>query len=169
MHKRGSWFSRASVDQPPIFQAQNSISTFGTFGIMCDHDQRKAGATHQVDQHRYDFGGGGTVEVASRLIGQQDEWVVGKRTRQSNALLLAAGKLVGQVIGFVRKTDSFQKIGCLIAAQLRRATVEQHGELDVFAGGEHREEIVALKDKPHFLAAQFGELFFVEVGEVVAI
>ena len=61
-----------------------------------DHD-RRAGAVDAVEQlHDPDRGLG--IEVAGRLVGQQQRRVVDERARDRDALLLAAGELVGVVV-----------------------------------------------------------------------
>ena len=52
----------------------------------------EAGAAHELDQQREDAVGGVWIEIAGRLVGQQQRRAVGQRAGDGDALLLAAGE-----------------------------------------------------------------------------
>ena len=52
----------------------------------------------QREEQRDDFGARVSVEVAGRLVGEENRWSRRNRAGECNALLLASGKLTGIVI-----------------------------------------------------------------------
>ena len=55
-------------------------------------DQRgEAGATDEIEQHRRHFIGGAVIEIAGRLVAQEQLRPVGERAEDRNALLLTSG------------------------------------------------------------------------------
>ena len=59
----------------------------------------------------HDLVGGLRVEVAGRLVGQQDRRVVDQRARDRHALLLAAGELARVVVLAVRQAERGERLG----------------------------------------------------------
>ena len=61
--------------------------------IVRDEHDRRAAPAIDVDQEVDDLVAGAGVEIAGRLVGEQDRRLVGQRPRDRHALLLAAGEL----------------------------------------------------------------------------
>ena len=88
------------------------------------------------------------VEVAGRLVGDEDGRVGDDGARDGDALLLAAGELPRVVVHAVVEADD-------VAAPSRRARAarffeslrEQQRQLDVLERGEHRDQVVHLEDE----------------------
>ena len=59
------------------------------------------GAAHELE----DLGAGAAVEVAGRLVGEDDRRLAGQRAGHGDALLLAAGQLARPVLQPVAQTD----------------------------------------------------------------
>ena len=53
--------------------------------------------------------GGTRIEARDRLVGKDDPRLLGQDARDRDALLLAAGELVGTLIGFVEKPDMIER------------------------------------------------------------
>jgi hypothetical protein len=68
----------------------------GDLGLVRDEDDGVAGVVQPLEE-RHDLDAGLRVEVAGRLVGQQDRRVVDQRARDGDALALAARQLVGPV------------------------------------------------------------------------
>ena len=85
----------------------------GDVGLVRDEDDRVAGLVEPLEQ-RHDFDAGLRVEVAGRLVGEQDRRVVDERARDRDALALAARQLVGPVRHALAELD-------LVAAPASRA------------------------------------------------
>jgi hypothetical protein len=57
-------------------------------------------------QQAHDFFACRKIEIACRFVGKNQRRIVNQRTRDSHALLLAAGKLGREVIGAITQTDA---------------------------------------------------------------
>src|SRR4029079_17974225 len=72
--------------------------------VVRDHEDRRAGAIDAVEElHDPDARVG--VEVPGRLVADEERRVVDDGPRDRDALLLAAGELVGERVHLVRETD----------------------------------------------------------------
>ena len=73
--------------------------------VVRDHDDRLAevvdGAAHELE----DLAAGGRVEVAGRLVAEDDGGPRDERARHGDALLLAAGHLGGPVVAAIAEPD----------------------------------------------------------------
>ncbi len=94
------------------------------------------------------------VEVAGRLVGEQDARAAGEGAGDGNALLLAAGKLVRQMPAAVAHADPLE---CLRRAALalgrRHVAAISKRQLDVLEDGEIADEVEALEDKTDLAVA----------------
>ena len=81
---------------------------------MGDHQDRRAAAVDPVEE-LHDPDGRVGVEVAGRLVADEQRRVVDERARDRDALLLAAGELVGQRVRLVREADHREHLGHLPA------------------------------------------------------
>ena len=66
----------------------------------------EAGVADEIEEGVQDALAGHVIEVAGRLVAEQDPGVVGERPRDCDALLLAAGEPGGPVPGARRKADT---------------------------------------------------------------
>ena len=64
----------------------------------------------QALEERHDLDAGLRVEVAGRLVGEQDRRVVDERARDRHALTLAAGQLVRPVVLAVAQLDLLERL-----------------------------------------------------------
>ena len=76
---------------------------------MRDHDDRLAAVDQALEQVE-DCIGGPRVQVAGRLVGDDDRRVVGERAGDGDALLLAAGESGGQLVGLVGHLDLLEQV-----------------------------------------------------------
>ena len=56
------------------------------------------------------------VEVAGRLVGEQNHRLAGDGACHGDALLLSAGELTGQVLGAMRHADALEGVGHALSA-----------------------------------------------------
>ena len=87
--------------QHAVAQPHDAVGAGGDVGLVRDHDDRSAGAVERFQQV-HDLVAGGRVEVAGRLVGEDDVGIVDQGPGDGDALLLPAGKLRrgdGQAIG----------------------------------------------------------------------
>ena len=78
-------------------------------GFVRDEDDRVAGLV-QLGEQPHDFDAGLRVEVAGRLVGEQDRRVVDERARDGDALALAARELVRPVVIAVAQLDLVERL-----------------------------------------------------------
>ena len=135
--------------------------------LVGDHDDRLAGVV-QLAQHFHDLLAGGRVEVAGRLVGQDDVGIVDQRPGDGHALLLAAGELGGPVVDPIAQADQPGELDrplVRLLAELAGSLVGQR-ELDVLEHGVLRDQVVRLEDEAEVAAADLGELVVVEPRDV---
>src|SRR5690242_20443350 len=106
------------------------------------------------------------VEIAGRLVGDNDRRIRRKRAGYRDPLLFAARQLCRIMIETVGEADC----GELGARPLLRVggagKVQRHR--DVFQRGHCRDEMKGLKDNSYLSAAEARESVFIEYGKVLA-
>ena len=111
-----------------------------------------------------DLGAGARVEVAGRLVGEDDLRPAGQRTGDGDTLLLATGQLRRSVLDAVAETDGVDdEVEPLLVGL---AAGERQRQRDVLERGQRRHEVERLEDEADAVAAQLGELLVVELAEV---
>ena len=95
--------------------------------IVRDHDDGLARFAVEELQDRQDLVGHGAVEVAGRLVAQQQLGVGDDGARDGDALLLPARHLARIVLGAVGKIDDLQRGFDMRAALLRVSLVSSSG------------------------------------------
>ena len=87
---------------------QLSIRVARHIRIVCDHDNGQVELFVQFGDQGEDLLAGDTVEVAGGFVGEEEAGTGHEGAGNGDALLLAAGKLVGQVIQPVPQPDAFK-------------------------------------------------------------
>jgi len=78
-------------------------------GVVGDEDQRRPPHRVDVAHQIHDVPAVGAVEIAGRLVGQQDRRIVGQRPRQRHALLLSARQLRRVVMRAAGQADLLEQ------------------------------------------------------------
>ena len=94
------------LDDPPAHRVHDAL-------VVGRHHHRGARPVDAVEQ-AHDAAVGG-VQVAGRLVGQEDQGPVDEGPGDGHPLLLAAGELVGQVLGFLPSPTRSRICGTWIA------------------------------------------------------
>ncbi len=107
-----------------------------------------------VEEREHDLTRRG-VEVPGGLVEQQESRAMHERSRQSDALLLAAGELGGEVTRAVAQSDTREEArhACVVAP-----TAERERQSDVLLRREIRHEVEGLEDDADALATQRDEI-----------
>ena len=139
----------------------------GQLGIVGHEDECGAGRGIEVEEHVDDGAARFVVEVAGRLVGEEDFRAVDKGAGQGDALLLAAGELVRVVVGAVGQADTGEVVegGGLRVADTTQ--LERHE--DIFQGGERGEKLEALENETGGGITQRGQAVLVQVAEVMSV
>ena len=113
--------------------------------VVGGDQHRRAGLVDPVDQlHDPDRGLG--IEVAGRLVGDQQRRVVDERARDRDALLLAAGELVGIVVELGGEPGEAQDVRHLVADLAAAAARDLERVRDVLVDRAVRQQLVVLED-----------------------
>ncbi len=86
----------------------------------------------QVADELQDSGAGARVEVAGGLIGEQDRRIERERAGDGDALPLASGKLVRQMLQAGAELDEFELGGGALADFRLGEPLQVQGQPDVF-------------------------------------
>ena len=109
---------------------------------------------------------GGLVEIAGRLVGDQDRRVGRERARQRDALLLAAGKLAPDSVAArsPRPTAASSSRGAL-EASARAGELQRHR--DVLQRRHGRDQMEGLEHDADIAAAEARQRILVERAEIL--
>ncbi len=106
------------------------------------------------------------VEIACGLIGENQLGLVDESARDGYALLLATGKLRGQVCEAVAQADALQRFAGLLLVCFAVKVLRQHHILE---RREVRHEMKLLEHKTHFFGAIPDDFAFAELRKIDAI
>src|ERR1039457_1623844 len=105
------------------------------------------------------------VEVARRLVGEQDRRVVDQGAGHRHALLLAAGELVGMVARALGEAEQGQRFAHLAGAAGPLTRVEER-QRDVLGRTRARQQVEALEHEADPKAADARQRGLVQAGDV---
>ena len=114
-------------------------------------------AARQALEEAHDVLGRRRVEVARRLVGQQDRGAVDERARDGHALPLPARELVGPVRHAVAQPDRAERLGRPRAALGPRDARVDERQLDVLEAVLARQQVERLEDEPDLPVADVRE------------
>ena len=142
----------------------------GDVQFVGDHDDGHA-LVVELLEHAHDLDAGAAVEIAGRLVGEQQGGLVGERAGDGDALLLAAGKLVRLVVGAVGQADRVQRLqGPLALARSGQALAGvEHRQFDILQRGGAGQQVEALEDEADLLVADVGQFVAAELRDVDAV
>src|SRR6516225_4306550 len=118
--------------------------------VMGDKDQSSASFAARACEKRSDLTGVLIVEVADRLVGENERGIVDESPGNRDALLLAAAQFRRPVPGAIAKTDRVEQ---LLGAPEIRSALRQHRHKNVLERCKLREQVVGLEDEPDALVA----------------
>src|SRR6476646_5189917 len=93
------------ADDLPVLQRDQPVGVGGGDRVVGDHHHRLAELVDRLAQQLHDVGAGLGVEVAGRLVGEDDGRFADQGAGDGDALLLAAGELGGTVGATVLEAD----------------------------------------------------------------
>src|SRR5690606_9799815 len=119
----------------------------------------------QLLEKRHDFDRRAAVEVAGRLVRQDQRGVRDECARNRDTLLLPARKLTRHVMHALAEPDPPQRGGGrrFLVCEAATAVVQQR-QLDVLERGRSGKQVEALKNEAELAAAQIGEFVSRKAG-----
>ena len=132
----------------PVAQPDDPVRHFTDDAVVRDE---RAGAPlrrRDLAQEREHPDAGAEIQVARRLVAQEQGRVLGERAGNGDALLLAARQPAGKMIGAFRQANLVEQF-CGPRGDALGVPLDQfQGELDILGGREGRNEIEELKTNP---------------------
>lgn len=119
----------------------------GRPGVVRHHDNGLAMVRVQRLQEVEDLVTRLAIQVAGRLVAQQQRGVGDDGAGNTDPLFLSAGELPRIVFRPLRQPDHRQRRGHMLLALAARERREQQRQLDVPLGGQDRQQIIELEDK----------------------
>ena len=159
---------RRLADDPAVAHRHHPLGGAGDAHVVRhEHDRLAVGVA--LAQDRHDLAGGGGVEVAGRLVGEQDARAVDQRAGDRDALLLAAGEVAGDARGGVGEAEALEQLRRAAAGLAGRDAGQQRGQLDVVGDREVRDQVEELEHEADLAAAQARAAGLVGAGQVLAL
>src|SRR5829696_2265467 len=144
-------------DDPPVAKLHYSLRPRGDLHVVRDEhdrDPRDVQFFKQVE----DLGAGSRVQVAGRLVGQQQGRVVDQRASYGHPLVLPAGELGWSMVRPLGEPDPLQDTEGPLASLLPAHACVDHRKLHVLERALSGQEVVALEDEPDEIPAGARQL-----------
>jgi len=133
--------------------------------VMGDEQHCRSLFLIELHQQVEDRIGAAAVEIARRLIGEEEGGVHRKCPGQGDPLLLTPAQMICQMILPGGQPDSTNERLCTFAHRRRRKSgCPQHWEHHVLERCECVDQVVVLKDKTNLMSAQLGEGAIIQAG-----
>jgi hypothetical protein len=117
-----------------------------------------------------DLGAGRRVEVAGRLVGEEDAGPRDQGPGDGHSLALASGQFRGAVIEPIGQADAIEQAPRPIkVAFLGIALFDQRGKQHIFKNRTLRQKVMFLEDEAHAAVAKPGEVAFRKLKRVGSI
>src|SRR5688500_13314011 len=155
------------VDDAAVTEPDRSRGPPREDGIVRDEHDRRARFPVERLQQIENPDSRGRVEIAGRLVGEEDARRVRKRARDGNALLLSARELHREVMPTLCKANPLEQLIGACACAFGAAKLQWN--LDVLPGRERRYQLEALEHEADLLAAELGPRVLTHLGEIVAV
>src|SRR5215203_2034051 len=134
-------------DDPPVAKLHYSLRPRGDLHVVRDEhdrDPRDVQFFKQVE----DLGAGSRVQVAGRLVGQQQGRVIDQRAGYGHPLVLPTGELGRAMVHPPGKPNPLQDIEGPLSALLPADSRVDHRKLHIRERALPGEKVVALEDEP---------------------
>src|SRR6266571_4772282 len=135
-------------------------------GVVRRHDDSRDGPVDAVE-NLHDPDRGARINVASRLIGEQNHRPVDEGPRHRHSLLLATGQFVRHALGLAIEADQVDHLGYHLADEAPRLADDFEREANVLVHVLVRQQAEVLENAAD-LPAQVGNLPVVQPGKILA-
>src|SRR4029453_6650574 len=156
--------------RPAVPDGDRAVDLLRDERVVGEDDDGDAQLPVRGSRRREDLGRGLCVELAGRLVGEQDARPVRERNGDRGPLLLAAGELVGLVRATVGNADQAEQPPGALAPVGAAHALEDEWELDVLLRAQIGEQVARrlLPDEADDAASVDRPLLRRERGEVEA-
>src|SRR5438093_13573279 len=156
-------------DDLAISDVEDAVSDGRNPSVVGDHDDGLLEISVQRLEQIQDFLARLRVEFARGLVREEQGRIVRQGNRDGDPLLLAAAHLVRPMARTVGEADEVEEF--LRPSLPGRAVFggEAHRQLDVFLGGERRDEVEELEDEARLAQSISDELSVAHVDQVGAV
>ncbi len=145
-------------DDVAVAELQDAVGDRRERLVVRDEDDRRARLVVHLAQHLEHELAGAEVQVAGRLVAEDQLGRLGERACHGDALLLAAGELRREVAGPLGEADLGEELRGVEIRAVAVALGEFEGEADVLLGGQRRDQVEELEDEADVLAPEQREL-----------
>ena len=145
-----------------FFQMADGFGEAGGVRIVRHHDDGLAELAVEAGEHGEDIFGRGGVEVAGRLVGQDQVGISHDGARDSDALFLTTGKLLGQVAQAIAQADQFQSGFGVLHTLFLVELGQLQRQLDIFERGQNRDQVERLKNEANVVVAPVRNLLVIQ-------
>ena len=146
----------------------DKVSLFRCALVVGNHHNGLAKLHIQTLEKRENVGRRNAVEVSRWLIGDDQHGIGDDGAGDRNPLLLAAGQLRGIVIRAIRQRYHRQREFHPLTPLPSRQPRQQQRQLHIFKCGQHRHQVVELKNEADARGAPIRQIGFSENGEVLS-
>ena len=127
-----------------VAQDVDNIGGGGDLRVVRNQQDGRAKFAVETREGGTKLGGGGRIQVASGLVGQDDVRVHREGPGDGGALGLTAGEAVGGLVAAMRQPHQTQERLHPLGGDI--AAIEERGQCDILCDGEGRNEVTILKD-----------------------
>ena len=150
----------------PVRQPHHALAPPGQRLVMGDDHQRRSAGLRALEQQFDDVRASRRVEIARRLVREDERRIGGERAGYGDALLLSARKLRGIVPGPMTQPNCVQ-FGLRAGEGIVRARQFQRGG-DVFQRGHCGQQVKRLQHDADAAPPRAGERILVQRGEILS-
>ena len=149
------------LDDVAAAEFEDPTTFLGELEIVGDHHEGGVFLPVEPEDELLDLVGGVAVEIAGRLIAEQNFRLVYKGPGQRNALLLPARKLHRIVIVTITQPNTVQQITSPLFGFRSALSPELERHQHVFQGGQGRDQLEILKYESNVVVAHAGPLVLI--------
>src|SRR5215470_10439360 len=166
---RADLFRPAGADECSLFQKQSGIGALSDNRVMRHHENGLPVLLYELIDQIHDFVGALAVQIAGRLVAEEESGIGDDSASDSYTLFLSARKLPWIMVHTVSQSDNVQR--CLdVLAPFRLGELgEQQRQLDILKRGKNRNQVVHLKDEAYVPGPPLRERAARHVGDFVSV
>src|SRR5262245_4056311 len=127
---------------------RTTADTTNQLAVVRGDEDSRAARIH-LTKHVHDFERQIRIEVAGRLVGEDELRIVDERARDRHALLLATRELLGKCVHSMLQSDPLHHLKRLFLLNRGRHPKHPHDKRHVLKDGKAWDQSEVLKDEPN--------------------